>query len=262
MESLFDKKYNNSDITQDDKILLARIDDLVIKSEKTYSSCFTYFLDERQIIIAERHLKSRKIDNFSFYGGYENAKRKILAINIKSGSLEIENFPIKCLTFTYRIADKLTHRDFLGSLMALRLRRELIGDIVISEGKTQIFVTETASKCVLNELTKIGKIGVKIDVDTPFEIKFLQEFETITGTVASMRLDNVVSLCTKLSREKSSQLISIDGVKVNFTVITNSSKQINCGDVLSIRGYGRFNLSKIAGVSKSGRLHLRVEKYK
>ncbi|MGN1037007.1 MAG: YlmH/Sll1252 family protein [Ruminococcus sp.] len=169
---------------------------------------------------------------------------------------------MKCLTFVYRKSDVLTHRDFLGSLMALRLKRETVGDIVVSEGKTQIFVTDTASKLICSTVGKIGRTGVKIYDDMPFDIVKKQEFQDICGTVASMRADSVISLALRISREKSAQLIRNTGIQINFTPVFSVSYEMKCKDVFSVKGYGKFIIDEISGISKKGRLHIAVKKYK
>lgn len=199
----------------------------------------------------------------AFGAGHENAVRKVLCVYndyfIDSWKSETG---VKCLTFKYRTEDKLTHRDFLGSLMALRLKRETIGDIIIGDGITQIFVTEIASVHIMNELCKVGKVGVSIYDDIPFELDVIQEYEDISGTVSSLRLDSILSLSIHQSREKSARLIQALGVQLNYVQVNSVSKELKCGDVFSVKGYGKFILSDVTGFSKKGRIHITVRKYK
>lgn len=257
--------------SDDDKLLLAKTEDLIKQCSKTYSPAYSMFLDERQCMISETVLRKYGDIQYNFWGGYENAQRKILCVynqydcdylnDYYSDNLT-EEIPIKCLTFTYRKADVLTHRDFLGSLMGMRLKRETIGDIVVSEGKTQLFATETASKLICSSVAKIGKTGVKICDDKPFDIPVVQQFDTISGTVASLRADSVVSLALRMSREKTSQIIKNTGVQMNFFPVFSASYEMKCEDVFSVKGYGKFILSEISGISKKGRIHITVKKYK
>lgn len=255
----------------DKSIIPARTEDLIRQSSKICSPAYSMFLDERQCAEAERILLCRPDVKYKFWGGYDDAQRKVLCIYTLSGCDYLdelysegltEKIPIKCLTFIYRKSDVLTHRDFLGSLMALRLKRETVGDILVSEGKTQIFTTDTASKLICSTIGKIGRTGVKIYDDMPFDTVKAQEFETIGGTVASMRADSVLSLALRISREKSAQLIRNTGVQINFIPVFSVSCEMKCKDVFSVKGYGKFIIDEISGISKKGRLHITIRKYK
>ena len=255
----------------DKSIIPARTEDLIRQSAKICSPAYSMFLDEKQCAEAEKILLTRPDIKYALWGGYDDAQRKILCIYSLSGCDYLdelysegltEEIPMKCLTFIYRKSDVLTHRDFLGSLMALRLKRETVGDIVVSEGKTQIFVTNTASKLICSTVGKIGRTGVKIYDDMPFDIVKKQEFQDICGTVASMRADSVLSLALRISREKSAQLIRNTGVQINFTPVFSVSYEMKCKDVFSVKGYGKFIIDEISGISKKGRLHIAVKKYK
>ena len=255
----------------DKSIIPARTEDLIRQSAKICSPAYSMFLDEKQCAETEKILLNRLDIKYALWGGYDDAQRKILCIYSLSGCDYLdelysegltEEIPMKCLTFVYRKSDVLTHRDFLGSLMALRLKRETVGDIVVAEGKTQIFVTDTASKLICSTVGKIGRTGVKIYDDMPFDIVKKQEFQDIFGTVASMRADSVISLALRISREKSAQLIRNTGIQINFTPVFSVSYEMKCKDVFSVKGYGKFIIDEISGISKKGRLHIAIKKYK
>ncbi|MDY4413825.1 MAG: YlmH/Sll1252 family protein [Ruminococcus sp.] len=255
----------------DKSIIPARTEDLIRQSVKICSPAYSMFLDEKQCAETEKILLNRPDIKYALWGGYDDAQRKILCIYSLSGCDYLdelysegltEEIPMKCLTFVYRKSDVLTHRDFLGSLMALRLKRETVGDIVVAEGKTQIFVTDTASKLICSTVGKIGRTGVKIYDDMPFDIVKKQEFQDICGTVASMRADSVISLALRISREKSAQLIRNTGIQINFTPVFSVSYEMKCKDVFSVKGYGKFIIDEISGISKKGRLHIAIKKYK
>jgi RNA-binding protein YlmH len=168
---------------------------------------------------------------------------------------------MQCVTFVYRKEDKLTHRDILGSLMAQQMKREVVGDIVAEEGIAQTFLTDVAAKLITGSVSKIGRVGVKTETGRPFELENAQKFQDISGTVASLRLDCIVSLAAKLSREKAAALIRTDKVDVNHLTADSLSHELKEGDILSIRGCGRFILSGINGETKKGRIHIILKKY-
>ena len=248
-----------------DRLLEARIGDMLEKCGRGCSYAFSRFLDEHQCAEAEL-LCGREVGGslkYRFFGGYEGAQRKMLCIYEEYCEDYIEEeFPLKCLTFIFRKEDRLTHRDFLGSLMGLQLKREVIGDIIIGEGIAQVFVTETAAKLIMTCVSKIGRTGVKVSDDRPFEIEVRQEFEEISTTVASLRLDCIVGAAAKLSREGSARIIRSERVSVNHFPEMSLSREIREGDVVSVRGSGRFILDKISGTTKKGRIHIILRKYK
>ena len=79
-----------------------------------------------------------------------------------------EQFPISTVALFYRKQDALTHRDILGSLMGLSIKRELIGEILTAEDFAVIFCTQTAQQIILSELERVGKrLALKKNRDIP-----------------------------------------------------------------------------------------------
>lgn len=246
-----------------DKFFYARLGDLVSQAEHNGVCSFSDFLDERQCAEAEKWCSHNAGGlSYRFWGGFPEASRRMLAVYPDYYEDYIsEDFPFKCLTFTYRKEDKLTHRDFLGTFMGMRLRRDIIGDIVVGEGITQAFVTDVAGKLIMTTLSKIGRTGVKCYDDRPFEMEVKQEFRTVSGTVASLRLDCIVSLATGLSREKSALLIRSGKVEVNHFPTESVSAEVHGEDILSVRGYGKFVLSGQGGTTRKNRIHIILKKF-
>ncbi len=248
-------------LNDDDKILVRHILDLARQSEASQRPRFSAFLDERQAALCESYLKHEHINFFEFYGGYDNAIRT--CIGFDPGGYGVEDaLPFTPVVFNYRSVDSPTHRDFLGSIMALEIKRELIGDILVGKNRTVVFVYDTALKLV-SEMTKIGKIGVNISFD--FDVNTdvpEQQFEEITSTVASLRLDAVLSLAMRISREKASELIKAKGVLLNRVQTYNVSTKLEEGDTFSVKGFGKFLLDNIGGNSKKDRIFITVKKFK
>lgn len=247
----------------EDKFFAARLGDIVKRSERDGLCCFSNFLDEKQCVEAQRWCQYNAGSLMhTLFGGFPDAKRRILAVfpDYYEDCITDE-FPIKCLTFTFRRGDRLTHRDFLGTFMGLRLKRDVIGDIIVGEGIAQVFVTDIAARLIMSSVSKIGKTGVKIFDDRPFQLEVKQEFRNISGTVASMRLDCVVGLAAGVSRENAAKLIRSERVDINHLTASSVSQELHAGDVLSIRGCGRFILSDINGSTKKGRIHINLCKF-
>lgn len=254
--------YNN--LSDEDKLLVSRINDLAAIADNKFIPKFSFFLDERQTLLSESVLKKLDID-YKFWGGFDKSSRKILGVFPKyydEGNLPEKDFPVASLTFNYRSCDVLTHRDFLGSFMSKQIARNLIGDIIVNNGFTIMFVYSSIADMLLNECSKIGSVGVKINKTNNVDnIIIPDNFLEINGTVSSLRLDCLVSLATKLSREKSTLLIRNGAVSVFYEAILSSSKILSQGDIFSIRGYGKFILDSVGGKSKKDRIHICIKKY-
>ncbi|MDE6034930.1 MAG: RNA-binding protein [Ruminococcus sp.] len=250
---------NNSD----EKYFFARLSDMVSRCERNDICVFSDFLDERQSVQADEWCR-RNAGGLSYklWGGYDGAGRKMLAVYPDFyEDYIIEDFPFRCITFTYRKEDKLTHRDFLGTFMGMNFRRDIIGDIVVGEGMTQAFVMNFAGKLISATVSKIGKTGVKCSDGKPFEMEVRQEFRTVSGTVASLRIDSIVSLATGLSREKSAVMIRSERVEINHIITETVSAEVKTGDIISVRGHGKYILSEVGGNTRKNRIHIIIKKF-
>lgn len=245
--------------TDEDKLLVRHILDLAYQSQKCGYARFSAFLDERQLALCESALISEHISSFASAGGYDDASRRMLVF-LPYDECEFEA-PFKAVVFNYREQDKPSHRDFLGSLMALEIKRELIGDILVGNKRTVVFVHNTALSLV-NDMTKIGKCGVKISYDFDLTDIPEPEFDEIKSTVASIRLDAVLALALRTSREKAQDVIKAKGVTLNRVMTYNPSERLNEGDTFSVRGQGKFVLAEIGGQSKKDRIFITIKKFK
>ena len=247
--------------TEDEKIFIAQITDIIKIARKRNVTRFSSFLNEREAILATNCLNSEMCRDFIFYGGYDGATRNILGIFPDYISEHRSLFPIQPITFTYKKEYNLSHRDFLGALMSLQIKRDVIGDILVGEGHTVAFVKDSISPLILSEISKIGRIGVKVENGINGDLPVNHRYEEINGTVSSLRLDSAVSIATRLSRGKASSYIKSNGVSLNYVDCYDCSKPLIEGDVISIKGYGKYKLSTIGGNTKKGRIHISIIKY-
>lgn len=260
-----DRNYGSTE----DRLFCDRIRDVVKQAAHHCTSRFTHFLDERQQALCQELLEKdallrEMLDDgmeVQLFGGHDLAQRKMLGAFSAYCPEEERQFPIQPVTFTYRKADSLSHRDFLGAFMSLSIKRELIGDILTEPGLAVVFLTEVAARVVMDEIDKVGRVGVEKTLGVPDHLPDGFTLEPIRGTVGSMRLDCVVGLVTNLSREKAAALVKSGAVSVNFFVNTQVSDSLKEGDILSIRGWGRYTVIQVGGQSKKGRLHLTCGKY-
>lgn len=232
-----------------------KVNDLLATSSKRSRAGYTAFLNEVEQRYARELLEERG-EPFKFWGGAEECIRKMLCVYPENG---VESFPIYSLTYTFRSADCLTHRDFLGSFLSLGIGREQIGEIITADGYAVVFCTKTAY-ALISELTKIGKTGVSVEVGITKPLPKLK-FTEQSIVVASMRSDCVVSAVTGLSREKSADYIKSGRFSLNYEACTNVSKILAQGDVITLRGYGKLILTEEIAETKKGRLRLQLKKY-
>jgi len=195
------------------------------------------------------------------FGGYSEAERKLACF----GSTELcgyeEVIPICCLCIApsaQKFADELTHRDFLGALMSLGIRREVMGDIVIKENKGYLFCLESIAEYISDNFSQVKHTAVTVNrIDEPIvTAAALPDLSQIV--VASDRLDAIISAVYKLSRAESQMLLEQEKIFVNSRVVERATYELDDGDVVSVRGYGRFIYEGMEKETRKGRLRLNV----
>lgn len=247
-------------LSHEDRLLAAKVLDAAEMSEDKYMNKFTFFLDEHQQMLCRKVLGSVCFENYRFFGGYDTAQRQILGTFAPYSDTEDDIFPITAFTFTYRKSDHLTHRDFLGCLMSLGIERDTVGDIIVSEGRAVVFVCDTVALLV-SAIDKVGRVGVKVREGFELSAIPIQEYRELSGTVASLRLDCVLSLALRISREKAADLIRSAGAEVNYVSVYAADARLSAGDVFSVRGYGKFRLDDEGAATKKDRIFITVKKY-
>lgn len=249
-------------LSADEKRLVLHISDLVDLSEKHYKPYYSDFLNEREISLAVDALKKYGVADYLLWGGYENADRVMLCVYPPYMCPEYSEFPFECINLKYRKTDKLTHRDFLGSLMSFGIKREVLGDIVVGEGIASFFIKSELSQYVKSQIGKVGRVGVSLTDETVDFKGISQAFEERETTVSSLRIDSIVSCAAKLSRSKAQQIIASGLVAKNFKIISDADSKVSSGDKISIRGYGKFIVAFDGLLSKKGKYRILISKLK
>lgn len=194
-------------------------------------------------------------------GGYENAERVFFGAFPDFMDPDVSLFPIRSFTAVFRPCDTLTHRDFLGAFMALGIERSTLGDFLLEEGRCVFFAKEEIGDFILSQITKVGKVGVRLQADFSLPLPAERKFQEFNSVIASPRLDCVVAAATGLSRERARGAITGGLVSLNHEEISNSSKEVKPGDKISFRGKGRFVIDQVGPLTKKGRLLLKGRKY-
>lgn len=197
-------------------------------------------------------------------GGYKSAERKRLVIFPDYMRYHDIANPIALLKISHKERkNELTHRDYLGALLSLGVERDIIGDIIVGEDSAYLFTTPEMKDYIKFNLNTVGSIKVLIeDADFLPEDVASDEMIIMSGTVASLRIDSVISMVLHLSRQKAQSLVSAQKVKVNWVPVQKKILLLKEEDMVSVSGFGRFKLISIGNLSRSKRWHVEVGKMK
>ena len=243
-----------------DEYFYLKLGDFIKKNSFTDSVKLQYFLNPAEQHDTETYLKTNHKDiSYTFNGGYEFAERRLFVLNPET------DIHIKCIHIKISGFHALSHKDFMGAVLGLGIERYCIGDIVVVADGGVIFTTDAIHEFILSgekPLEYIGrdKITVKdyiISDDFGADRKFME----ITGVIASSRLDSIVSVLAKTSREKAKSLIAGGNVQYNFAQEFDNDTPVKSGDTVSVRGYGRFNIKDVTQKTKKDKIKLVALKY-
>ena len=265
---------DSKNMEKEDRMLLANIEDKIRQSEDRYMITFSSFLDLRQRSLAETVLKTRKDLNYGFYGGYENAERVICAFfpeGFLVGESAAQHFssipgenPLSVIrALRKKGSPELSHRDYLGALMGLGIRREAVGDILVREDGADLIGLREMAGCVLLIYGSAGRAVLELSEIPAGDLIWEENApREIVESVASLRLDNLVSAAFSVSRSKAAEaaaagLIFVDGIHVK-----KPDRLMREGEKIVFRGKGKAVFSGVRGKSGKGRIMVSIEKYK
>ena len=157
----------------------------------------------------------------------------------------------------------LTHRDYLGAVMATGVRREALGDVaVLSEHEAVVFAGRKIAVYLAAELTGVGTDTVSASLfDPPRDFTVPRRFEPVSGTVQSPRLDGVIHALCNVSRADAASLVSRGDVSLNDFPAAAGDAPVEPGDVISVRGHGKYLIDGVSDVTRKGRLRLTARKF-
>ncbi len=252
--------YNN-----EEELLLKRFSELARKSSEHGYYVFTDFLGlSEQSVFAAAKIHFPKGTHYTLFGGTDGCERIMIRFGNPDEFGYEEKFPISVIMAkpkAAKFADKLSHRDFLGSLMNLGIERSCLGDIVIIDNVGYIFAKEDMAKYICESLTKIKHTDVTCSISENLPAGELFKTETVKIQLSGERADAAVAKVFGLSREDALSLFKKRLVFVSGKECENNSYAPKPGDIISVRGYGRFIYKGPAGLSKKGKLNIEIEKY-
>lgn len=249
-------------MNKEELLLLKRMKDLAFQADVRGYSTFTDFLNLNEMNILYSSLKEFPSVNYYLWGGYEEAERKVLCFY--NGTISTNEFDITMVEIkpvSHKFSDDLSHRDFLGALINLGIDRSKLGDILIKDNVGYVFTTPVIGQFIIDQLNKIKHTNVTCNTRTLTDIDIKPNLKEIRGSISSVRLDSLIALAFNTSRSSMTGLISGGKVFVNGKLTESNSFVPKEGDIVSVRGHGRFIYRGITNQTKKGRFFATVLKY-
>ena len=248
----------------DEKLLLAKVLDQADLSLKKKSVSYSDFLDPTMTAKAIGLLKQIREVHFSIFGGYDDAERCIIAMYPDYFDDDDLEYPIKTVEIKHnaKFSSKLSHRDYLGSILGLGIERTKIGDIIVLDDAAYCFAESSIADYICVNLEKIGHTKVKSELSNVQRTDiFEKKMDLRNTTVSSLRADTVFGVVFAKSRSEVQDLIRGRKASINWIEIDSVSLTLNEGDVLSLKGSGRGKLVEVIGTTKKGKISIIVGRY-
>ena len=253
---------NNNSIFQhfrpEEETLINNFSNLISQCNLEYRPLLTDFLNPRERLIIKALLHHDLPVSFSSWGLFRASERQRGILFPDYFHPQMADFNLDLLEIDYPSKfSQLRHSQILGALMANGLKRSVIGDIVTDGQRWQVVVEKQVTDFLQLEIVQIGKIRVKFKL-TSFEnaIKPKIDWQRQAMTVSSLRIDKLISSVFQLSRTRSKELFINGKVQLNWRKTDQPKAELQLNDMISVRGFGRFQLTKIGDFSKKGRLHV------
>ena len=248
---------------KEDKILVASAEDRMNQCEECYMITHTDFLDLHQKTLVHNMIKNTPHSvKTVFFGGYEDSERTVCFFLPDYAEIEdAEDLAVARISVPGE-GRKLTHRDYLGSLLATGIKREKTGDILVRPDGADIIIMRDLAEFIEMNFVKAGNVPLSVTISELDSLVIPEHnFTEREDTVASLRLDNVISSAFGISRAKASQAISRGIVFVNSLECTKQDREIHEGDKLVLRGKGKAYLMEKGGLSRKGRIYIKLRIY-
>lgn len=249
--------------TPEDRVLLAKLWDKIHTGIQRNIPANTCFLSPRELMLA--NFLFGALPGLVAFGGYEDAERKMLCYlpeYLEADSLYCKDAPLVCLRATFYQEDTPSHRDFLGALMGSGIARETVGDICISQGSCDFFATAEIAPWLLQNFRSAGRVSVQLQT-IPLSEAHVPEPDTkeIRDTVASLRLDSIISSGFRVSRNLAAQYVTTGRAAIDGLPCEKPDKAVEAGVKISVRGLGKIQLKVVNGMTKKGRISVVIDRY-
>ena len=247
----------------EDKILLAKLWDKINAGMRKNIIASTCYLSPREQNMAS--FLFGQAEGLCSFGGYPDAERKMLVYlpeYLDESALQAEDSPVVCLRAAFYEGDTPSHRDFLGALMGMGIARETVGDICVGKGSCDFFVTAEIAPYILQNLTGAGRTKLHLHQIPLDQVQVPEpEVKQIKDTVASLRLDSIISSGFRIGRALAAQHICAGRASIDGSPCEKPDKAVEEGTKISVRGLGKIKLQKINGETKKGRISVVIDRY-
>ena len=247
----------------EDRVLLAKLWDKITAGMRKNIPANTCFLSPREQEMANYLFGCP--EGLHFFGGYPDAERKMLVYlpdYLDENALYGEDAPCICLRAAFFQGDSPSHRDFLGALMGAGVARETVGDICVGEGSCDFFVTAEIAPYLLQNFTSAGRTKLHLEriplTDAPIPEPEVKE---IKDTLASLRLDSVISSGFRIGRSLAAQYVTGGKAAMDGLPCEKPDKPVSEGTKISVRGLGKIKLVKVNGKTKKDRISVVIHRY-
>ncbi len=242
-------------------ILIPKVMDAIRLSELRNSPKFMGFLSPEEYSEVSVAVKNPSL---TFFGGYDEAERKMLGVLPDYLLNNTDIFPITIIGIYFPKGKTLSHRDVLGTFMSTGVKRSFIGDILFTQNCGIVFVSKEIAEYLVSEVKKIKNMGVELKIlpnlASAGEV-LAPKTQEVSFTVSSPRLDAVISSLVGISRKSAEEIIADGLVLVNSLVVSKPTLKIKTGDKITVRKKGKFVIKNMGQFSKKGREIIVAEKY-
>ncbi len=246
---------------EQEKLFLAKITDDIRRAVEGNYTVTTWFLTPEEQTLA-RECAHGKVQVFESGGYVEAERRKLAFCPAYVESAADVAFDIGVVRVEAK-QERLGHRNVMGAVLSLGIRRETVGDIALDEKGAWVFCEETMAEYICRNLDRIGRVPVTCETVLPEQVKIPPRmFEQKEIGIASLRLDALVAALLHQSRGRAAELICAGDVSLNHRETKDSSQKVKEGDVLSVRRYGKFVIACVLGQTKKGRQKVLVKQYR
>ncbi len=249
---------------KDEKLLCRRFKELAALCYERDIPVNTDFLSLSEQTVFQSICGTLPPVRYKLTGGFLASERKLVQF-LPSYMEETDDPPFDCLRIgpsSPKFAEELTHRDYLGAIMSLGIERSVMGDLTLKDGAAYVFVLKKMSRYLTENLAQVRHTPVSVSIIESAEDVAEPDCEPIRGSVSSMRLDAVTALAARLSRTKACELIAAEKVLVNGRPELSVSRILKEGEILTVRGAGKFRIGESGGQTKKGRTTVTVYRYK
>ena len=244
-------------------MLLAKLWDKIQAGMRRNIMANTCFLSPREQEMAQ--FLFGDADGLHFFGGYADAERKMLVYlpdYLEEDALMEDESPVVCLHAAFYEGDSPSHRDFLGALMGIGVGRETVGDICVGKEHCDFFVTAEIAPYLQHNFLSAGRAKLRIDSISLAQADIPQpELKQIKDTLASLRLDSVISSGFRIGRSLASQYVAAGKAVIDGLPCEKPDKVVTEGAKISVRGLGKIKLTSVNGQTKKGRISVVIDRY-